>query len=163
MGKHKSYVDLRGRDISAAELDAEERSLLSRLQRRARSHPSWIEFGNYWMREVAAFYDARGVARADARRSAVFRIAQDLCSRLGIAEGRVRAPDPNDYRDELEYLVLQFPTRAAFCKATGISQAMLSHVLAGRKDLSLETLSKALGRIGYRMSFAPAARTRRTG
>jgi hypothetical protein len=47
---------------------------------------------------------------------------------------------------------------------------MLSHVLAGRKDLSLAALTKALQRIGYRLCIVPmpavkpAARTRkRTG
>jgi hypothetical protein len=40
---------------------------------------------------------------------------------------------------------------------------MLSHVLAGRKDLSLESLDRALVRFGYRMSFVPAGRPKRTG
>jgi hypothetical protein len=31
-------------------------------------------------------------------------------------------------------------------------------VLAGRKDLSLQRLCKALERLGYRLSFVPAAR-----
>jgi hypothetical protein len=39
---------------------------------------------------------------------------------------------------------------------------MLSHVLAGRKDLSLESLSKAPEGIGYRLSFVPAERGKRT-
>jgi hypothetical protein len=33
---------------------------------------------------------------------------------------------------------------------------MRSHVLAGRKDLSLEALTKAMERIGYRLHFVPA-------
>jgi hypothetical protein len=33
---------------------------------------------------------------------------------------------------------------------------MLSHVLAGRKDLSLGALTRALGRIGYRLRIVPA-------
>jgi hypothetical protein len=40
---------------------------------------------------------------------------------------------------------------------------MLSHVLAGRKDLSLESLTRALGPIGYRLSFVPTTPTKRTG
>jgi hypothetical protein len=40
---------------------------------------------------------------------------------------------------------------------------MLSHVLAGRKDLSVASLSRALERIGYRMNFVPAALKKRTG
>jgi hypothetical protein len=55
------------------------------------------------------------------------------------------------------------PARA-FCKATGLSEDMLGHVLAGRKELSLEALRKGLERIGYRLRIVlgpgrqPAAR-----
>jgi hypothetical protein len=35
--------------------------------------------------------------------------------------------------------------------------------MAGRKDLSLESLSKALERLGYRLNFVQTARPRRTG
>jgi hypothetical protein len=161
MKEADSHVSLKGQDISLRGLDAEERGLLARLRRRARTQPSWTDFGTYWVREVAAFYDARGVSRAQSRRSPVYQIAQDLCSRLGVAVGLVRAPE---YRDELEELIrLKFPTRRAFCKATGLSEQMLSHVLAGRKDLSLESLSKALDRIGYRLRIVPATKAKRTG
>jgi hypothetical protein len=156
-----TYVDLNGQEISLANLDPEERLLVARLRRRARTHPDWFDFGSYYMRAVADFYDSRGVSRKAAVRTHVFRIAQDLSGRLGIAAGFVRPPD---YRDELENLILtKFPSRRAFCKATRISEDMLSHVLAGRKDLSLEKLSEALGRIGYTLHFTPAPRRKRTG
>jgi transcriptional regulator with XRE-family HTH domain len=149
------YVNLRGQEIPLDSLDAQERKLLARLRRRARTHPGWTDFGNYWVREVATFYDARRVPRAQSRRSAVYQVAQDLCSRLGVAAGLVRAPD---YRAELEGLIRErFRTRRAFAEATGLSEAMLSHVLAGRKDLSLESLAKALEHIGYRLRILPAA------
>jgi hypothetical protein len=155
------YVNLKGQEISLSGLDPQEAKLLTRLQRRARTHPSWPDFGNYWTREVAAFYDGRAVPRAQSRHSAVYRIAQDLSSRLGIAAGLIRPPD---YRAELEELIgRKYPSRRAFCEAAGLSEAMLSHVLAGRKDLSLESLSKALDRIGYRLRIVPAASAKRTG
>jgi hypothetical protein len=155
------YVDLRGRQIAIAALDADERKLLARLQRRASSNPSWTDFGNFWVREVAAFYDGRGVSRTRSRQSPIYRIAQDLCSRLGIAAGLVRRPN---YRAELEELIrLNYRTRRAFCDATGLSEPMLSHVLAGRKDLSLGSLSKALDRIGYRLQITPTVKAKRTG
>lgn len=153
MKEAEVYVSLGGREIPLSGLDAEERKLLARLQRRARTHPDWTDFGNYWAREVAAFYDARGVTRVQSRQSAVYRIAQDLCSRLGLASGLVRN---GDYRDDLEELIrAKFPTRRAFCEATGIAEDMLSHVLARRKDLSLNALEKALERIGYGLRIAP--------
>jgi hypothetical protein len=151
----RDYVDLYGYRIALDGLDAEERALLARLRRRAQAKPAWCDFRNFAIGAVGAFYDARGVSRKESNQSPVFRIALDLSSRLGIAEGKIRTPDAADYRDQLEQLVLHFPSRAAFCKATGISRDMLSHVLAGRKDLSLEKLTKALARIGYRVAIAP--------
>jgi hypothetical protein len=153
MNEADVYVTLGEREIPLASLDAEERKLLARLQRRARSHPDWTDFGNYWTREVAALYDARGVPRAQSRQTALYRIAQDLCSRLGIAAGLVRPPD---YRAELEELIrLKYRTQRAFCKKAGISEDMLSHVLAGRKDLSLKALTEALERVGFRLRITP--------
>jgi hypothetical protein len=153
--KNEVHVDLKGREVCLSGLEPEERALLGRLRRRARAHPDWMAFSNYWMGEVAAFYDARGLTRAQSRQTPVYRVAQDLCSRLGIAAGLVRAPD---YRVELEDLIREeFRTRRAFCEASGLSEDMLSHVLAGRKDLSLEKLTGALERIGYRLRIVPAA------
>jgi hypothetical protein len=79
--------------------------------------------------------------------------------RIAVATGMARY---GDYRDELEDLIgAHFPSRRAFCKANGISPAMLSHGLAGRKDLSLGALSKGLERVGYRPRFVPAAESKR--
>ncbi len=161
--KSREYVDLYGNAISLTGLDAEERGLVARLRRRAGAKPAWCDFRNYALDAVADFYSGRGVSRSTWTRTPVFRVALDLASRRGIAEGKIRPPDPHDYRDQLEHLVLQFPSRAAFCKAAGITRDMLSHVLAGRKDLSLESLTRALDRIGYRLSFVPTTRAKRTG
>jgi hypothetical protein len=149
------YVDLDGREICLGHLDAEEQKLLARIRRRARTNPDWDAFDNYWTKAVGEFYDARGVPRTESRESVVYRVAQDLSSRLGIASGLV---SPDDYLGDLEELIrAKFPTRRAFCKATGISEDMLSHVLAGRKELSLGALTTALGRIGYKLRIRPAA------
>ena len=73
---------------------------------------------------------------------------------MGIASGLVR---PDDYQSDLEELIREkFPTRRAFCEATGLSEGLLRHVLAGRKDLSLAALTAALERIGYRLRILPA-------
>jgi hypothetical protein len=53
----------------------------------------------------------------------------------GAPAGLVRSPD---YRDDLADLIdTEFPSRRAFCQAMGISEDLLSHVLANRKNLSL--------------------------
>jgi hypothetical protein len=153
MHRPKVYVDLDGREICLEHLDAEERQLLARLRRRARTNPDWDAFDNYWTTAVPHFYQARGLARKAVPRTLLWRIAQDLSSRLGIAAGLV---SPDDYQGDLEDLIREkFPTRRAFCEATGISEDMLSHVLAGRKDLSLVALTRALERIGYRLRIVP--------
>ena len=155
------YLDLDGMPISLGGLDADERRLLGRLERRARTHPDWRDFDNYWMPAVTGFYDARGLARHQTIKTPICQIAQDLSARLGIAQGFVRPPD---YLDQLEDLALnQFPSRRAFCKASGHSESTLDDILAGRKDLSLEQLSSALNRAGYRLRIVPTAAAKRTG
>ena len=49
----------------------------------------------------------------------------------------------------------KFRTRREFCEATGLSEDMLSHVLAKRKNLSIETLAEALAQIGYTIHITP--------
>jgi len=160
--KNPSYVDLYDQAVSLSGLDAEERALVQRLRRRARTNPGWCDFSNFAMKVVNEFYDRRGISREASGQCPVFDIAVDLSNRLGIAEGKIEPPT-FDYREQLERLVLQYPTRRDFCKAAGISPTMLSHVLAGRKDLSVESLSKALERVGYRLQFTPATKARRIG
>jgi hypothetical protein len=155
------YLDLDGNAISLEGLDAAERRLLSRLERRARTHPDWTAFDSYRIPVVVAFYEGRGLSRSQTIRTPIYQIAQDLSARLGIAQGMVRPPD---YLDQLEDLVLnQFPSRRAFCQASGLSEGVVDDVLAGRQDLSLERLSQALERAGYRLRIVPAAPAKRTG
>jgi hypothetical protein len=153
MAPTEVYVDLDGQEIWLGHLDAEERKLVGRIRRRARTNPDWDAFDNYWTAAVPAFYQARGLALKMVPRTIPWWIAQDLSSRIAVGAGLARM---GDYRDELEDLIREkFPSRRAFCEATGLSEDMLSHVLAGRKDLSLEKLTGALERIGYRLRIVP--------
>ena len=149
----KIYIDLKGTAYGVAGLALDERNLIARLKERADQCDDYAQFRNYWLAEVERFYSAQGLSRRETLETVGYRIGQDLGSRLGIAEGKMRRPD---YRDELEVLVQKnFRTRKEFCDATGLSEDMLSHVLARRKHLGIDTLSDALARIGYTIHIAP--------
>jgi hypothetical protein len=64
------------------------------------------------------------------------------------------------FRDDLVRLVVDVQTRRAFCEATGLSEDMLSHVLRGRKDVSIGTLTESLQKIGYALAIVPLPKTR---
>jgi hypothetical protein len=147
------YRDLKGREFALGALDAEERSLIEDFRARVAALPQWHEFEGYWPMAVARLYDSRGLSRTESIQTAVFQIAQDLSSRLAVATGLARLPD---YRDQLAAIARdRFKTRREFCEATGLSEDMLSHVLARRKHLSMESLMQALGRIGYVLQIIP--------
>lgn len=153
MTRADTYIDLKGQQHSLAQLDADDRKLLTRLKRRAKSKPEPNAYRNFWMPAVATFYEDRGLTKNQITKTTIYRIAQDLGSRLLVAEGLAKPPD---YRDELAELVRsRFKTRREFCQETGLSEDMLSHVLARRKHMSLDALTNALDRIGYKLQIAP--------
>ena len=116
----------------------------------------WSAYANYYMATVGNFYHPRGLTPRQITETPVWKIAQDLKSRLMIAAGDALPPGP-DYRDRLSDLIRSaFPTQRAFCEATGLSEDLVSHVLSKRKHLSIDNLSEALRRIGYRLDIVPA-------
>lgn len=160
-GRTTTYVGLYGDAWDLMELDAQELLLLTDLQKKARvcehakGKPAqrWSDYCNYRVEKILGFYKARGLTRNQIVRTALHQIGQDMSGRLGIALGVVTEPT---YRGRLNKIIeTKFKNRRAFCKATGLSEDMLSHVLAGRKDLSVKALSKALDRIGYSIEFVP--------
>jgi hypothetical protein len=62
----------------------------------------------------------------------------------------------HDFTRKQQLIQDRFPSQRAFCRASGIGEDMLSHVLAGRKDLSLDTLTLGLKRIGYQLLIVRA-------
>jgi hypothetical protein len=153
METDNSYVDRKGRIYGLATLGADEMKLVRRLQAHAKKNPTYFDFRNFWVLELKKFGDSRGITRRETIQSTAYRIAQDLGSRIAIAAGYAK---PSDYRSELEFIIqTKFRTRREFCEATGLSEDMLSHVLARRKNLALETLADALAHIGYTIHIAP--------
>lgn len=156
MAPKSDYIDLSGRTFALSGLDSEERKLLDRLREFAAERPAWWKYKNFWMTEVARLYESRGLARAQIIETILYRVGQDIGNRLGIDQGQTRL---SDYRDELEHLILtRFKTRREFCEATGLSEDMLSHVLARRKHLAIDTLNAALEKIGFTLHISPAVR-----
>jgi hypothetical protein len=168
MARHDNYRDLDGNEISLGSLDMAERKLIATLKRRASAAPDWHEFGNFWRSLVGDFYKARGMPRTRITRTPVWRVAEDLDGRLAVDQGFARVPD---YRDAIEEIILtRFKSRREFCQATGLSEDMLSHVLARRKHIAIDTLSKALSRIGCALKIVvptaerpPGRKSRRAG
>jgi hypothetical protein len=151
------YVDLNGRIYVITGLHKKERELLVELESFADANPPWHEYENFWMPKVAKLYERTGLTRRQIIETCVYQIAQDIGGRLGIAQGIMR--ESEDYRDELEHLILsRFKTRREFCEATGLSEDMLSHVLARRKHLAIDTLNTALEKVGYTVHIAPLAK-----
>lgn len=149
------YVDLRGRPIPMGGLDDDERALVEDLFEFFEGDPDWNEFENEAFARVDRLYESRGLTQEETSQTEVFEIAQDLGGRIAVRQGFARMPD---YRDELADLIRRrFKTRREFCRATGISEDMLSHVLARRKHLSIESLTQALARIGYTLQIMPVA------
>src|ERR1035438_3218791 len=118
-----------------------------------KAQADWSDFDNYWLQKVAALYEGRGLSRKESILTTVYQIAQDLSGRLAISSGLAREAD---YRDELREIIrTQFKSQRDFCSATGLSEDMLSHVLAGRKNLALDTLVRAMHCIGYKVRIVP--------
>jgi hypothetical protein len=142
-----------GYDLSM--LDEDERTLVRDLIAFAERHPDARtgEYRNYYIRRVGNFYESRGLSRTEVTETSVWQIAQHIAGRLMVASGVAR--DSDDYRDKLDELIRKrFGSRRNFCDATGISEDMLSHVLAKRKNLSIQALSDALAKIGYTIQIA---------
>jgi hypothetical protein len=155
MTQSNAYACIRGQTIDLRDLDDDERELFVELKAMAEANPDprTAVFFNYWMPRVGRFYEQRGFTRRQTIEAPLWRIAQDLNSRAMVRAGDARL---GDYRDELlQLIVSKFGSRREFCEATGLTEDMLSHVLAKRKHLAIQTLADALERIGYSLHIAP--------
>ena len=81
----------------------------------------------------------------------IYRICQDLDSRLGLKQGYAREPD---YRDLLtDIIATHFRSQSEFSKTVGIDRGYLSSVLAKKKHLSMEKLEEILCKTSYQIAF----------
>lgn len=92
MTHDSNYVALRGDAISVSSLTDSEQEFVAELKRQAKQLGEWTVYENYWIRAVADFYKESGLTRKQIRERGVYRIAQDLGSRLAVEAGLARVP-----------------------------------------------------------------------
>src|SRR3989442_10404555 len=143
--KRRVFQTVTGRALDLKRLDAKERDFLAAVQRKYEKEPTWSAFAAWGPKEI----QRRGLSTE----SAVYRICQDLEARLGIAQGKVTAPDYRDYLVDL--IDERYGSRYRFCKATGIDPGHLSRILAGRSELSLQTLQRILEQLDAALVIEP--------
>ena len=147
------YKNLRGDEFDLDSFSTEEAAIFLAARNEFGESPRWDDFKNKWYGTVMRFYAEQKVSSREAVTKPLYRVIQDMGSRLMIDAGWARMPD---YRNQLESIIDdKYDTRRQFCEATGLSEDMLSHVLHGRKDLSIGTLTDALSKIGYGLSIVP--------
>ncbi|HEX3151012.1 MAG TPA: hypothetical protein VHR66_23230 [Gemmataceae bacterium] len=99
MSEIASYRLMNGTTFSLTGLDADERQLVDDLFARRRSMSNWAEFGNYYIKAVAGFYEGRRLARRVIVSLPVWKIAQDMKGRMMVAMGHAEAPTPTFAHD----------------------------------------------------------------
>jgi transcriptional regulator with XRE-family HTH domain len=139
------FQTITGRALDLERLDAKERELLTAVQAKYEKAPGWSAFAAWWPKEL----ERRGLSAE----SVTYRICQDLEARLGIAQGKVAAPDYRDYLADL--IDERHGSRYRFCKSTGMDPGHLSRILAGRSELSLQTLQRLLEQLGAALVIEP--------
>lgn len=143
-----NFETITGRKLSLEELDKKERELLAAVQKRFEASPQWSAFAAWWVQEFK-----RSGLPAE---SVVYRVCQDLEARLGIAQGKVAAPDYRDYLADL--IEERYGSRYRFCKETGVDPGHLSRVFSSRSDLSVEALGRVLDSLGATLVIQPTER-----
>ncbi len=148
--KQAIYRTITGRPIDLGSLNAAERKFLTAVLAKYRRHPEWSKFASWWLAE----FDKTGLADT----SSVYRICQDLESRLGIQQDKVAPPD---YRDSVADLIeMLYGSRYRFCKKHNIDQGHLSRVLHGRTEPSMGLLLKILEALEAALVIQPRAALR---
>ncbi len=83
--------------------------------------------------------------------STIWKICEDMGSRLAIKQGYARR---GDYRDELMDLIeSKYPSRYAFCREVGLDEGYLSRVLNKRQHFSVKKLEKVLDALGCELTI----------
>ncbi len=143
------YLTLDNDEYSLDALDAEEQRLYQEVKRRFDTDMDAVEFTNFWMGLIRKQYES--IERAEIVALPLYKICQDLESRLAIRQGYAKEPD---YRDLLaDAIDMRYTSRYQFCKETGMDQGYLSSVLNKKKNTSFETFQRLLVLLNCRIAI----------
>ena len=143
------YKTLNGEIFDLDELTDELKAVYRELKTHYDTNMEWTEFPNLWTAKVRNALS--GKHSSEIVDEPIYKICQDMESRLGIRQGYTKEPD---YRDLLADIIsLHFGSRYQFSKEIGIDEGYLSSVLNKKKNLSLEKLQEILKKINYRIAF----------
>jgi hypothetical protein len=148
------YKTITGRTLDVSVLSSTEKRALETLTEAYDRRPDWEEFSDLWQDTLRPILSKLRPPEKRTRHP-LYRIAQDLEMRLGIAQGAVAEPDYRDYL--LDQIEDQFGSRYRFCKKADIPEAFLSQVLSGKKDFSVEMLRRAARTLNLGLALLPKA------
>jgi hypothetical protein len=141
----KIYKPLNGEEFDLDALPSNHQEIWRDVEKEFNKSPGWNDFSNFWRGRMTSL--VRNGNRSQVAAAPIFKICQDLESRLGIEQGYIKK---GDYRDSLEMLIdREFPSRYAFCKKAEIDEAFLSHVLKKKRNLSIAKLQEVMENAGY--------------
>lgn len=143
------YKTLNGEVFNLDELPAKLKALYSEVKSFYDTNADWTEFANLWTAKIRESFSDK--QRSEVVEEPIYKICQDLESRLGIRQGYTREPD---YRDLLADIIsLHYGSRYRFCKEIGVDEGYLSSVLNKKRNLSLKKLQDILNKTNYRIAF----------
>lgn len=143
------YKTLNGGFYNINELPVESKSIYTEIKASYDAGIEWTRFTNLWTQRISETFSNE--PKSVIVESPIYKICQDLDSRIGIKQGYTREPD---YRDILADLIsMHYKSRYQFCKKTGIGEGYLSSVLNRKKEFSITKLREILEIMNYRIAF----------
>ena len=128
------YRTLKSEVFDLGRLPAKQKSIYAELKSSYDLNIEWTRFTNLWITKVKeALKDEEPSEMVE---EPIYKICQDLDSRLGIRQEYTKEPD---YQDLLADVInLHFGSRYQFCKQTGVDEGYLSSILSRKKNPSLK-------------------------
>ncbi len=149
----KKYQTLKNEIYDLASLPPEQGEIYQAVWNFYQQEPDWDQFTAFWLAQVDRLHPK--LTRLEITETPLFKICEDLDSRLAIQQGYARR---SDYRDELQMIIDQkFPSRYAFCRTIGLDEGYLSRVLNKRGHLSIKKLNQILDTIGCELTIREKA------